>query len=64
MRIHIQGQVIAMKKRLLDQLNNKQLMNRMTVYQKISSSLFLLITNINYPQNVILTLQQCNSLTK
>jgi transposase InsO family protein len=33
-------------------------MNRMTPYQKITSTLFLSLTNINYPQNVTLTLQQ------
>ncbi len=33
-------------------------MNRMTPYQKIASSLFLSLNNINYPQNVTSTLQQ------
>jgi len=33
-------------------------MNRMTPYQKIVLSLFLSLNNINYPQNVTLTLQQ------
>jgi transposase len=33
-------------------------MNRITPYQKITSTLFLSLTNINYPQNVTLTLQQ------
>jgi len=32
-------------------------MNRMTPYQKIASTLFLSLNNINYPQNVTLTLQ-------
>lgn len=31
-------------------------MNRMTPYQKIASTLFLSLNNINYPQNVTLTL--------
>jgi len=33
-------------------------MNRMTPYQKIASTLFLSLNNINYPQNVTLTMQQ------
>lgn len=33
-------------------------MNRMTPCQKISSTLFLSLNNINYPQNVTLTMQQ------
>ncbi len=33
-------------------------MNRMTPYQKIASTLFLSLNNINYPQSVTLTLQQ------
>lgn len=32
-------------------------MNRMTPYQKIASTLFLSLNNINYPQNVTLTMQ-------
>jgi len=32
-------------------------MDRMTPYQKIASTLFLSLNNINYPQNVTLTLQ-------
>jgi len=33
-------------------------MNRMTPYQKIASTLFLSLNNINYPQKVTLTMQQ------
>jgi len=33
-------------------------MKRMTPYQKIASTLFLSLNNINYPQNVTLTMQQ------
>lgn len=33
-------------------------MNRLTPYQKIASTLFLSLNNINYPQSVTLTLQQ------
>ena len=33
-------------------------MNRMTPYQKIASTLFISLNNINYPQNVTLTMQQ------
>jgi len=36
-------------------------MNRMTPYQKIASTLFLSLNNINYPQNVTLTMQQYNT---
>ncbi|NIA18343.1 MAG: DDE-type integrase/transposase/recombinase [Actinobacteria bacterium] len=35
-------------------------MNRMTPNQKIASTLFLSLNNINYPQNVTLTMQQYN----
>ena len=35
-------------------------MNRMTPSQKIASTLFLSLNNINYPQNVTLTMQQYN----
>lgn len=38
-------------------------MNRITPYQKITSTLFLSLTNINYPQNVTLTLQQYSFLS-
>ena len=33
-------------------------MNRMTPYEKIASTLFLSLNNINYPQKVTLTMQQ------
>ena len=36
-------------------------MNRMTPSQKIASTLFLSLNNINYPQNVTLTMQQYNN---
>lgn len=36
-------------------------MNRMTPNQKIASTLFLSLNNINYPQNVTLTMQQYTS---
>lgn len=39
-------------------------MNKMTPYQKIASTLFLSLTNINYPQSVTLSLQQYNSCQK
>jgi transposase InsO family protein len=35
-------------------------MNRMTPSQKIASTLFLSLNNLNYPQNVTLTVQQYN----
>jgi len=35
-------------------------MNRMTPQEKIASTLFLSLNNINYPQKVALTLQQYN----
>ena len=39
-------------------------MNRMTPYQKIASTLFLSLNNINYPQNVTLTVQSYISCQK
>lgn len=39
-------------------------MNRMTPNQKIASTLFLSLNNINYPQSVTLTVQQYVSLKK